>query len=156
MSAFHFRLATLLRLREAMRDKCRVDLAEARRADDDLRDNSNDSAWNRSGSKTDVPHGRRPGAVDVDELVEAHRYAAALRAQEEKLRQKRQTLAAEIDRRRQALLAADRDVKVLEKLRSCRQAQHRLEEERQSAKQLDEAALQAVGRLVSRGGCAQP
>ncbi len=84
--------------------------------------------------------------MDVDELVEAHRYAAALRAQEEGLRQKRQTLAAEIDRRRQALLAADRDVKVLEKLRERRQAQHRLEEERQLAKQLDEAALQAVGR----------
>ena len=55
-------------------------------------------------------------------------------------------MAAEIDRRRRALLAADRDVKVLEKLRERRLVQHRLEEERQLAKQLDEAALQAVGR----------
>jgi flagellar FliJ protein len=146
MSQVRFQLATLLRLREATRDKCRVELAEARRADEELRVELEQMMAERRRLEDECRRAIGPGAVDVDELVEAYRYAAALRAREERLRQERETLATEVDRRRQALLAADRDVKVLEKLRERRQAQHCLEEERQLAKQLDEAALQAVGR----------
>jgi flagellar FliJ protein len=146
MSQFRFQLATLLRLREATRDKCRVELAEARRADDELRVQLEQLNAEQKRLEAECRHAIGPGAVDVDAIVEVQRYAAALREREEKLRQERQAMAAEIDCRRRALLAADRDVKVLEKLRERRQAQHRLEEERQSAKQLDEAALQAVGR----------
>jgi flagellar export protein FliJ len=142
MSQFHFRLATLLRLREVTRDRRRVELAEAHRADEDLRGQLGRLSAEQRRLQDKCRRAAGPGAVDVDELVEAHRYAAALRAEEEGLRQKRHALAAEIDRRRQTLVAADRDVQVLEKLRERRQALHRLEEERQLAKQLDEAALQ--------------
>ncbi len=38
MAEFRFRLATLLRLRETTRDECRVLLAEACRADEELLD----------------------------------------------------------------------------------------------------------------------
>ena len=62
------------------------------------------------------------------------------------LQRQRQALAAEIDRRRQALLEADRDVRTLEKLRENQLQAHRQEEERQEGKRLDEAALQATGQ----------
>jgi flagellar protein FliJ len=146
MTQFRYRLATLLRLREVGRDRRRVELAEAQRADEDLRGQIERLNVEQKRLQEACRAAAGPGAVDVDELVEAHRYAAALRAEEEGLRQKRHALAAEIDGRRQALLSADRDVQVLEKLRERRQALNRLEEERQLARQLDEAALQAVGR----------
>jgi flagellar protein FliJ len=146
MPQFRFRLATLLRLGEIARDSRRAELAESQRADDHLRRRLDRLITEQRRLETTCRAAAGPGAVDVGELVEAHRYATALRAEEEELKHKRQVLAAEIDFRRQAILAADRDVQVLEKLRERRQALHRLEEERQLAKQLDEAALQTVGR----------
>lgn len=146
MSQFRFRLATLLRLREIARDSRRAELAESQRADNHLRRRLERLGADQRGLETTCRAAAGPGALDMAELVEAHRYAAALRAEEEELKHKRQVLAAAIDLRRQALLAADRDVQVLEKLRERRQALHRLDEERQLAKQLDEAALQTVGR----------
>ena len=76
------------------------------------------------------------------ELVEAHRYVATLRAREEELRRQRQTLTLEIDRRRQSLVKADQDVRILEKLQERRLKRQRLEDARHEAKMLDEAALQ--------------
>ena len=55
-------------------------------------------------------------------------------------------LAVEIDRRREALLDADRDVRTLEKLRESQFQAHREEESHQQAKLLDEAALQTMER----------
>ncbi len=141
-----FRLATLLRLRETNRDERLAALAEARRADEDLAGRLERLEIEQSRLQEESRKAAGPGAVDVDQLVEAHHYAVLLQTRQEELRRERQTMAVEIDRRRQALLAADRDVRVLEKLRERRSQQHRREEERQAAKQLDEAALQAVGR----------
>jgi flagellar protein FliJ len=143
MTQFRYRLATLLRLREAARDQRRTELAESRREDEKLVQQLewNDKEQQRLGEACRKAAG--PGTVDLAELIEADRYAVILQQQEERLRAARQSLAVEIDRRREALLAADRDVQVLEKLRDRRQQQHRQEEERQLAKQLDEAALRA-------------
>jgi len=139
-----FRLATLLRLRESTRDECRARLAEACGADQKLIDQLTRLGMEQQRVQDECRKAAGPGDVDVGRLVEAHRYTLSLRAREEELRQRRQTLAAEIQRRRQALLKADQDVQVLEKLRDRRLQRHRLEEERQEAKQIDEAALQAA------------
>jgi flagellar protein FliJ len=143
MTQFRFRLATLLRLREVARDSRRAELAESQRADEHLRRRLERLNAEQRGLEEKCREAAGPGAVDVGDLVKAHRYVAVLRAEEEELRQTRRALAAEIDFRRHALLAADRDVQVLEKLRERRQALYRVEEERQLVKQLDEAALQS-------------
>jgi flagellar protein FliJ len=146
MPQFRFRLATLLRLRETVRDRRRVQLAESRRADADLAGQLERLAGQQQRLEAERRQAAGPGSVDAGQLLAAHRYAVALEQQKEDVRQRRQTLAVEIDRRRQALLAADRDVQVLEKLRERRDDQHRREEERRAARLLDEAALQAAGR----------
>jgi flagellar export protein FliJ len=147
MAKFHFRLATLLRLRETVRDERRVQLAEAERADARLQARSTEL----SGQQRQLQDERRaaagPGEVDLPRLVEAHQYAVALRAQEAKLLEQRQALAVEIDRRRRTLLEADRDVQTIDKLRQSQWRAHRQEEERQEGKQLEEAALRRASAL---------
>jgi flagellar protein FliJ len=144
-NTFQFRLATLLRLREATRDQRRVELAEARRADEELVSQFEQVTIEHDRLQEESRKAAGPGEVDVERLVRAYHYVVLLQTRQEHLRQERQSLAVEIDRRRQALLAADRNVQVLEKLRERRYEQHRQEEERQTAKQLDEAALRAAG-----------
>ena len=144
MSEPRFQLATVLRLRESTRDECRGLLAEAHRADEELVAQLTRLSVEQQQVQAECRKAAGPGDVDVDRLVEAHRYVVSLRTREEELRRQRQTLAAEIQRRRQALLKADQDVRVLEKLRDRRLQRQRIEEERQQTKQIDEAALQAA------------
>jgi flagellar protein FliJ len=139
-----FRLATLLRLRESTRDQCRARLAEAHRADEEIVEQLTRLAVERQQVQSECRKAAGPGDVQVGRLVEAHRYTLSLRAREDELHKRRQTLAAEIQRRRQELLKADQDVQVLEKLRDRRLQRHRIEEERKQSKQIDEAALQAA------------
>ena len=144
MSKPRFQLATLLRLHESTRDECRAQLAESHRADQALIDRLTRLGMEQQRVQEECRKAAGPGDVDVSRLVETHRYILSLRTREEELRQQRQTLAVEIQRCRQALLKADQDVQVLEKLRDRRLERHRLEEERQQSKQIDEAALQAA------------
>ncbi len=144
MGEFHFQLATLLRVRETARDECRVSLAEAQRADEELQEQLTRLGEIRLGLQEECRKVAEPGSLDVERLAEAHRYVASLRLDEENLRRRRETLAVEIERRRQAVLAADRDVRVLDKLRERRLQRHRIEEGRRESKLLDEAALRAV------------
>jgi flagellar FliJ protein len=145
MAKFRFSMATLLRLREAARDDRRAELAEALRAHDTL------GLWiERAQAEVEQLHGacRRaagPGPVDVDRLAAAQRYELLLRAKLRQLHAQRDQLAPEIERRRQALVYADRDVRVLEKLRENQHQRHQADAERQQVKLLDEVAqLQAL------------
>jgi flagellar protein FliJ len=145
MSTFKFRLATLLRLRATTRDERRAALAEAYRVDELLCQRLDDAAREIDGLKGLCRREAGPGSVDVDRLVEAQRYEAALRVQMGQLARQRETVAAEIQRRRQALLDADREVHVLEKLRDKQAEHHRYDQQKLDVKRLDEVAqLQAV------------
>lgn len=140
MPRFKFRLATLLKLREATRDERRVQLAEAYRVDDVLRQRlegvGNELGWLRDLCRRAVG----PGTVDVDRLVETQRYELTLRVQQHQLQQQREAVAAEIERRRQSLVEANREVRVLEKLREKQSQRHDFEENRREMKRLDEVA----------------
>ncbi|NQU25758.1 MAG: flagellar export protein FliJ [Candidatus Nealsonbacteria bacterium] len=150
MSKFKFRLATLLRLREETRDERRAELAEAYRVDDLLQQQLEQMDQQR---RTLVERCRKavgPGSVDVDLLVEAQRFDLTLKAHRKQLEGQREQVAVEIERRREVLVAANREVRVLEKLREKQSQRHREEENRREAKQLDEAAVLTVAREMVR------
>ena len=65
------------------------------------------------------------GPVNIDLFVSASRYEAVLRAELATIAGHEATLAAEIERRRQALMAADHEVRMLEKLRDKQRELHR-------------------------------
>jgi flagellar protein FliJ len=144
MADFRFRLATLLQLREAARDQRRVALAETCRADEELAGQLTAVGLECRQLQVERRQAAAPGEVNIDQLVDAHRYVLSLRSQKNELIEQRNALAEEMERRRTALIEADRNVQVLEKLRERRFDRYRLEEERRAAKQLDEIALQAA------------
>jgi flagellar protein FliJ len=146
MAKFQFRLATLLRIREATRDERRHALAEAYRVDELLRVQVENIGRELSQLITQRRQDAGPGEVKVDRLVNSQRFELTLRHQERQLLRQRETVAAEIERRRQALIEADREVRVLEKLREKRAEEHRQEQDRREARRLDEVAQQQAMR----------
>ena len=141
MAKYSFRLASLLRLREATRDDCRQALAEVLREDDRLAQSLADVQARRAAQIADGQATVRPGLLNVERLRDAQRYQLSLQAEESGLHEQRAQLAGEIDRRRGALVTADTEVRALEKLREAGMERHRQEQERVEGQLLDEVAL---------------
>lgn len=135
-----FRLTTLLRLREAARNERRSQLADALRAEEaiveriEVLERQVLALRRQAASEADV------GRVNLDRLLDAERYELVLKAEQMVARQQQQQLAAELQRRREALVAADRDVRVLERLREVQEERQRAEEAAREMQQLDEVA----------------
>lgn len=143
MPPFRFRLQTLERLRDAARNHCREQLADALRVDELLRAQEEQLRTNLKLARgiQVVPAGK----VDVDRLLEAQRYEGAVLVEIQHVMNQRARVTEELERRREALVEADREVKVLEKLKAARRAEHDQAERRAEVKRLDEAA----GRIRS-------
>jgi flagellar FliJ protein len=71
-------------------------------------------------------------------VLAAQRYQLVLEAQRRALAEQAARLDEEIERRREDVVAADQQVRVLDKLRERRQREHRYAAERAEAKRLDE------------------
>jgi flagellar protein FliJ len=137
---FHFRLNTLLRLRVAERDQRRAELAKALRAEAMLRVEIEALGERQAAAKELGRQLKSPGAADIDALLQTHRYQTVLAAQHRQFASQLEQVEAEAERRRQALVEADRQVRVLEKLRTRQAADYRQGQERLEAKQFDELA----------------
>jgi len=140
MAKFKFRLDTLLKLRGSLRDERRAALAQAYRAEEILREERLDIE-----GELDRLHGANreaagPGQVDVDRLLDARRYELVLKGRAQLTARQQQALDAEIEKRRQALVEANREVRVLETLRDKQRQRHQQEETRRQVKEMDEAA----------------
>jgi len=135
---FQFRLQTLLRLREAARDERREQLAEVMRIDDALRKQLAELEGLQSEARALQRLG--VGRVDVDRLLEAQRYEAVVALEILHVERQRAAVAEEMNKRREALVEADREFKVLEKLREKRLQEHGVEVLAQEMKVLDEVA----------------
>ncbi len=138
MARFKFRLATLLRLRESARDERRTLLAQAYRAEDVILREQQRLEAERAALEQRIRGAAGPGEIDVDRLIESQRFELVLRAQKEHLAHQRELVKAEIERRRQALVEANREVQVLENLREKQRERWRGEESRREVKRLDE------------------
>lgn len=147
MPKFTYRLATLLKLREATRDERRQALADAMHAERLLSDEI-DALSASIEELTRRAQARSLGPLNVDELLGIQRYELLQRAQRTGLEQQRKTVAAEIETRRAALAEADRGVKTLEQLRETQRARHEHDERRREMKLLDDAASQRWLREV--------
>ena len=146
MPRFQFRLSTLLRLRETWRDERRAQLAEAEQAEQLIVDRLAGIDRELADAARGALDAARPGTVNVDRLANSARYEMILKVERQSADQQRQAVAAEVEKRRAALVAADRDLRVLEKLRDAQQERHRDEETRHQAKLFDEMAVMRHGR----------
>lgn len=143
---FRFRLQTVLRLRIAQRDERRGELAKAMRAADILREQREQLAVELADNQRQARALAEPGQANIDRIMHVHRYEAILRGSIVQLAAQEAQVAGEIERRRQALTEADRQVKVLEKLAERQRGEYERQEQRQEMKQIDEAAALAYSR----------
>jgi flagellar FliJ protein len=140
MARFQFRLKALLAVREATRDERRVELAEAQAESSELNERRAGVERELAKQQELFRSGTSPGRLDVDRLKTAHGYDLVLRQELRVLTEHEQTLTAEIERRREALVAADREVRILEKLRERQHEQFRQQQMVRETKHLDEVA----------------
>jgi flagellar export protein FliJ len=144
MGTFKFRLATFLQLREFARDERRRALGEAFGADEVLQRQTLAAQQEMEALQADTRRAGAPGAIDVDHLIEAKRYEIEMFARLQLLGHKRALLTAEIERRRLALVDANRDVRVLEQLREKQIEHFRDTENLAQIKMLDETAQRRI------------
>src|SRR5262245_40864938 len=103
MPRFQFRLHGLLSLREATRDEKRAHCARRWQAAERLAVGAGRLEQDLVALHALALAASR-GTVQVDRLVEAHRYDLLLRAQQQHLAGQRELVAAEVEKRRQALV----------------------------------------------------
>ena len=144
MAKFEFRLATLMRLRENHRDELRGKLAEAYQAEQLLAEKKQSIH-----EEEDKLHQLRRDLLqeantDVNRLLDMQRYAATLKAQLATIQEQAKMLSAEVEKRRLAVVQADQQVKVLEKLRDKQLSKHRQQKMLAEAKELDEIGSRTV------------
>jgi len=142
MAPFRFRLAPLLKLRENERHQRRLESAQAQDAERILQERASEVAGEIDWTKSRVRSVSAPGELPVDGILELQRYALQLKAQAVMIAQQAATVRAEVERRRQALLEADRQVRTLEKLRDRQWAAYRVEFEDRERQLLDEIGQQ--------------
>ena len=131
-----------MKLREADRQQRRVELAEAFHAEAVLRQQAIQLRQEIEDAEKRSRVISAPGQVKVDQVLDVHRYKLMLKSQVTMLHQKQTTIDAEIERRREALAEADRDVRVLEKLKERKLDEFDAAELQKELKQLDEVATQ--------------
>lgn len=140
MAKYRFRLETLRKLRASHRDALRGALADAYRAEEVLGERRAAIADEQAHVREIQRRALGGGHLDVNRLIEAQRYEMILKAHEQLLAEQSATLAVETDRRRTALVEADRAVRVLDLLDEKKKNQHRRAELRMETKELDEIA----------------
>ena len=137
-----FRLNIVARLREERRDAARAQLADALRAAEVL-----------EGKRVDLVKlfdellaARRQAAANANTswLMSAGRYELVLRADEKTLTANIAAVEVEIDRRRQLVAEADRDLRAIEVLRERAEQEAKKEAAKREAKLLDEFASRAA------------
>lgn len=148
MAQFQFRLATLLRLREVAREERRSQLAEALRLVDQLRSRQQEI----EELVRETKHLQTPaaGGLDADRLLNATRYELVLRAEQRALQMQEAALAGEVEKRREALVAANREVRALELLRDKQKEAYLAQEDGRARKELDEIAVRRYAEEESQ------
>ncbi len=144
MARFQFRLNALLAVREATRDERRVHLAEAQAEDRKLKERRAVLEQELRDQQALFRTGTSPGRLHVDRLMTAHRYRLVLGSELHLVSENERALAAEIELRCEALIASDREVRALEKLRQRQHEQFRQQQSLVETKQLDEVAARMM------------
>ncbi len=148
MPTFRFRLETLLKVRFDERDVARRNYAQALEAQQILNDQIRELEAELADIRTLTRTAAGPGQVDVDRLLRAHRYELLVVTRAQQLRQQATRVAEECERRRLQLMQADREVRLLEKLKERQLATFEYTEQQRENQLMDEVAQRVRGSRV--------
>ena len=145
MPRFQFKLEKLRRLRETARDERRASLAEAFRAQQILEDRQ--TALGREIFESQIAQRAlmEAGELDVTGAIEQQRFRLSAESRQANLAEQSAALDAEVEKRRLALIEAEREVRLLDKLEERQKEEHALRQSRMDVKELDEVASRRHG-----------
>lgn len=148
--AFRFRLQPLQKIRENIRQERQTELAKALEAESVMREKIESIKQDIVGTKEEGRRLASEGRIKVDHLVGLRRHEAYLLAQKAEAEQKLEQVLAEIERRRQAVIEADKEVKIMEKLHEKLKERHDNGLAEKEVLELDEIASQRAARTLMR------
>jgi len=140
---FNFRLRPLQKIRENTRRERQAELARAMEAESLVREKIESLARDIAGTKEEGRRLAAAGTINVDFLVGLRRHEAWLLAQKQEAEQKLEQVLAEVERRRLAVVEADKEVKILEKLHEKLKDKYDSEQAAKEIVAFDEIAIQA-------------
>ncbi len=143
MAIFRYRLAPMLRLRESERDRCRQEAAEALRNEEEAAVRVHQLNNELAELRKSVERASRPGRIAIDRFAHRELYERQLKTDLRQAEEAHRAATAEVERCRQRLVDANREVQILEKHREQQLARHRAAERKLEIKQLDEQAITA-------------
>ncbi|MEM8864208.1 MAG: flagellar export protein FliJ [Planctomycetota bacterium] len=140
MPPYKFRFEVVRRVRQTRRDELRGELAAAYQAAEKLADEKRSLEAELQQLRQHMTATAAAKQMNIGSLLDSQRYELILKSQIVQVDRKAQLVEQEIDRRRQAVVAAEREVKVMDTLDAKGQQLHRVEEMRADNKQMDEIA----------------
>jgi flagellar protein FliJ len=135
-----FRLGTLLKLNEHARDQRQRMLADALHADSLLQQRIDQVQMELDQVKQQTSELVKQSTINPDAWGDQQRYRWILQSQKVQLLDQQGNLQQEIERRKQALMESDREVKKLEKMRERDVEQQRQHQLMVQQKELDDLA----------------
>jgi flagellar export protein FliJ len=153
MSKFMFRLAGLLKLREAARDEKRLRLAEAAETAASIRRKLQAVDDELAARRCLHRQTAGPGPIDLARLRDARRFEELLQSQEDSLGVELRQAEEAQERWRLDTVEAHREVRVLENLRARQAERHHQQTLRLEIAQVDEAAARGGQARFSGAPC---
>ncbi len=139
-----------MKLRELERDQRRARLTEAEQAGAILDQQQEELAQLEQQVHQSRREAATPSGLDVTRLLSAGRYQLLLEAQGRTVEDQRKLLQQELEKRRGAVVEANRNVKTLRKLNEREEQVRREQDQRREVRQLDELATQTYHRNRTR------
>ncbi|QDU79117.1 Flagellar FliJ protein [Polystyrenella longa] len=124
MKKFRYQLDPLLNYRESRRDICRQVLAQVLAADAEQLQHKNEIQQQYQAIEQEVKQMGVGGRVEIDRISARRFHLGQLKTQIRVIDENRRLLEEKIKHCRQALVEADQDVKVLEKIKSRKLTEH--------------------------------
>ena len=151
MGAFTFRLQSVLKVRREARDQARYELARALQAETILKTQQEEGQEEVRQLLSQLVKAQTTGEISVDWIMELRRYEVVLKTQLAQVLEQMEQVGAEVERRRDLLANADREVKVLERLEAKKKNEWLKREQRLEQVENDEAAGQVFLRRQAAG-----
>jgi flagellar export protein FliJ len=139
--AFRFRLEPLITIRDNTLKEKRGELAKAYEARRIVEEKQQELERELADNITAGRQRLQTGAINIEFLLGLRRHEAYLNAQIEVVRGHLRQIDEEIERRRNAVLEANKELNVIEKLKEKRHEKYQTEENRKETIRLDEIAL---------------
>jgi flagellar FliJ protein len=143
-----FPLEKVQRVRQNVREQRRLELLDAQHAEDQAVAQIAGLQAELHTLQSQTRSVIRPGQLDLIQLRHMRKYEQSLRQELEMAQNRRQRLAAEVEKRRQDLVEADREVKVLDRLQERQQVQYRIDQARREARTRDDQTVMTVAAAI--------